>query len=265
MLVLLSPAKSMNMERSLPSGIQESTLTKPVFLTEAAKLIGDLKEFDVAKISKSLRISESLAELNFERYQEWTKAKKVSQSARPAIALFDGDVYRGFNAAKATTTQLLEAQKRLRILSGLYGLIRPFDVINPYRLEMGSDVKLAGSSNLYNFWGSKIAEELNSEMTDSPGDKVLVNLASNEYFKAVDTKSLSAPIIAPKFLDHKPGKDPKIISFYAKVARGAMARWISDNKASTTVDLKDFDWNGYKYSRSESSDTTPTFIKKHKE
>lgn len=265
MLVVLSPAKSMDSDRELPKGFDQATLTIPTFINDAAKLIKDLKTFDVSKISDRLKISESLAELNFERYQEWTKSKKPSKNARPAITLFDGDVYRGFNVSSATNQQLSSANEIVRILSGLYGLIRPLDVINPYRLEMGSDVELAGTKSLYEFWGQKIANQLKTEIEASPGDSVLVNLASNEYFKAVDKSALGTPTIAPKFLDQKPGKDAKIISFYAKVARGAMARWIVDNKANKAADLVNFDWEGYKFSKAESTVSAPTFIRKHKD
>lgn len=265
MLVLLSPAKSMNSERDLPDNFDDTALTVPTFVNDAAKLIKDLQNFDASEISNRLNISEALGQLNFDRYQEWAKSKKPSKVARPAIALFDGDVYRGFNVEDANTKQLVKANEIVRILSGLYGLIKPLDVINPYRLEMGSDVQLVGTKNLYDFWSPKIASQLRTELSSSPGDQVIINLASNEYFKAVDKATLDTPTIAPKFLDQKPGKEPKIISFYAKVARGAMARWIADTNSTAIDQLSGFRWEGYKFSKSESTATAPTFIRKHKD
>ena len=202
------------------------------------------------------RISTKLGELNADRYAAW---KPALDGARQAALAFNGDVYMGFDAASLTERELTSAQRRVRILSGLYGLLRPLDLIHPYRLEMGTKLKNGRNSNLYEFWGNKIAVELNQELA-SHKNPTLVNLASNEYFGAVDTEALDVRVITPTFKEHRNGKY-RFMSFVGKRARGLMARYIVQNKVETIKGLKAFDTDGYYYSQEQSTDDSMVFLR----
>ncbi len=214
-------------------------------------------------ISSLMHVSPKLGELNFTRFQDWERPF-TTENARPALLAFNGDVYTGMDApASFSERDYTHAQKTFRILSGLYGVLRPLDLMQPYRLEMGTKLPVGKGRNLYDFWGSSIAENLNVAVDESPGAKVLVNLASNEYFSAVDTKVLEAPIIAPVFLDAKGAGEYKIVSFFAKRARGVMSAWIIQNRVSTRKALIEFDGMGYSYDAERSAPDQPVFIRRN--
>ena len=252
MITLLSPAKKLNMEPI------EATITQP-------RLTSDLKE--IAKVAKAqsaddlkslMHISDNLAELNYERFQSFNLENK-SNSAKQAAMAFDGNVYWGLEAKSLDHDTLNYAQDHLRILSGLYGLLRPLDAIQPYRLEMGTKLNNPRGKNLYQFWGAIIADQINADM-EGHGDQTIVNLASNEYVKAVDKKALARPMIGAKFLNVKDGK-AKSLMYYAKTARGQMARWIMENRIERADDLKDFNVEGYKYDVAASSENELVFTR----
>ena len=201
-----------------------------------------LKEKKPAELSDLMSISDKLADLNWKRNQEW-KTPFTTSNARPAVYTFDGDVYIGLDAYSISESKIEVLQDRLRIVSGLYGLLKPLDLIQAYRLEMGTKLGIGKSKNLYEFWKPIITKALNKELKE---DELFVNLASNEYFSAIDVKSLKVPIITPEFKDHKNGK-LKIISFFAKKARGMMVRYIIDTNAQTIDDLKGFNYDGYQF------------------
>lgn len=252
MLTLISPAKTLNWESPVPA----QDFTKPVFTEKASELIKVLKDIPADDLSKLMDISPALATLNADRYQSWKKNHSIKNS-RPAIFTFDGDVYTGFDAYSIDAASLAYAQSHLRILSGLYGVLRPLDLIQPYRLEMGTLLKTENQSNLYNFWGDDITETLNKYL--KKGEPV-INLASEEYFKAVRTKLLKGDVIQPVFYDFKNGQY-KVISFFAKKARGTMARYICDEQITDPEKLKAFDVNGYLYSESMSKGQQWVFLR----
>jgi cytoplasmic iron level regulating protein YaaA (DUF328/UPF0246 family) len=254
MLTVISPAKSLDFESELP----KLTTTHTRFDNQSQVLIDELKHYSPEDISKLMSVSEKIAELNFERFHNWCPPKQ-SRNARAAIFAFKGDVYTGFDAETATTATLDSAQSQLRILSGLYGLLRPLDEILPYRLEMGTKLQVNEANNLYQFWDDQITALLNQDMKDL-GSKYLINLASNEYFKAVKLKQLKVPVITPVFKDTKNGKQ-KIISFYAKKARGVMARWVVETKPSSIEDLKAFNEAGYKFDPNQSDALSLVFTR----
>lgn len=215
------------------------------------------------EISSLMGVSAALGELNFNRFQDWERPF-TTENARPAVLAFNGDVYTGLNAAETFSERdFTHAQKVLRILSGLYGVLRPLDLMQPYRLEMGTALPTDAGRNLYDFWGTQIAEELNTAIEASPGANVLVNLASNEYFGAVDVDHLDAPIVAPAFLDAKGDADYKIVSFFAKKARGVMSAWIIQNRITTRKALVEFDGMGYRYDADRSTSDRPVFIRRN--
>ena len=244
MLILISPAKTLDFENSS----KISLFTQPDFLTETNQLVEQLKKLSPTEISTLLKISPKLGELNAQRYQTWQQPFDI-HNAKQAIFAFKGDVYQGLDVESFSTEDLHFAQEHLRILSGLYGLLRPLDLMQPYRLEMGTKfnhISLPNiPSNLYKFWGDKLTQILNKQL-EKQNSKLIINLASNEYFKAVNTKILQAKIITPIFKDWKNDKY-KIISFYAKKARGLMAADIIKNKRQNIKDLKDFTQAGYAY------------------
>ena len=250
MIIVLSPAKTL--DYSIPAN---EKYTVPQFLNQSSKLIKTLKTKEPKDIASLMGLSDKLATLNFDRYQNWKASKKESNTAKPALLVFKGDVYQGLNAEDFTKGDMNFAQKHLRILSGLYGSLKPLDVINPYRLEMGTKLKVSNTSNLYEFWGNNIRDGI---LKDS---KVIINLASVEYFKALGDIENDAEVISPVFKDYKNGKY-KIISFYAKKARGLMTRWIIQNRVKNTKDLINFDLDGYKYSKAESTADNPVFLRK---
>ncbi len=252
MLIVLSPAKTLDY-----SVDAKSNHTAPQFLSQSSKLIKNLKEKEPKEIASLMGLSDKLASLNFDRYQSWKASKTVSSDAKPSMLVFKGDVYQGLEAENFNAKQIKFAQKHLRILSGLYGILRPMDVMRPYRLEMGTKLQTSRGKNLYEFWRQKITSFLNSELEE---EELFVNLASTEYFSSVDQKVLKTPIIAPQFKDFKNGKH-KIISFYAKRARGLMARWIIENNIKDFEKLSKFNSDGYYFSKSESSASEPVFLR----
>jgi len=255
-LIVLSPAKSLDFASPLPT----QKWSEPELLDDSAELIKVLAAKTPDEIGELMRISRSLAETNFERFQEWS-LPFTTQNARPAVLSFRGDVYLGLDApAKFSERDYLFAQSSLRILSGLYGVLRPLDLMQPYRLEMGTKLANERGTDLYQFWGDKITEILITALDGSPGDRVLVNLASNEYFKSVDTRVLNSPIVTPKFLDEKAG-NYKIIAMFAKRARGTMAGWVIENRVRSVDALKNFNEVGYRYDPDQSTDEVPVFTR----
>lgn len=246
MISVLSPAKTLDYDSKLP--IQ--TFTTPDFLAETRELLDVLKDYDVHAIEKLMDISDKLAVLNYDRYRSF-EFPFTPENARPAIFAFKGDVYRDLELNVYSESDFEFMQQHVRILSGLYGLLRPLDLMQPYRLEMGTNLKNEKGKNLYQFWGAKISEKLNQTLKDQ-GDDILVNLASEEYFGAVDLSTLKAKVVKIVFLDRK--KDTyKIVSIYAKQARGWMANWICRNHVNSVDGLKEFNVRGYVFSEKRSS------------
>lgn len=256
MLLVLSPAKSLDYET--PSTIAESSL--PQFIDDSAILIKELKKLSLKGVAELMGISDKLAALNVARYAEWSK-KFTDQNSKQAILAFNGDVYEGLNAATLSKKELSFAQEHLRVLSGLYGVLRPLDLMQAYRLEMGTSLINSKGKDLYAFWGDRITLNLKSEL-EKHKTPVLLNLASDEYFKVVKPSVLGREVISPIFQDEKDGKY-KIISFYAKRARGLMARFIIQNKIDKPIDIESFNLEGYKFSPKESKLNTPVFRRKH--
>lgn len=246
MLLVISPAKTLDYESPLPT----SQHSQPDFLPEAEELVGQLRELSPQDISSLMSISDKLGTLNFGRFQDWQQPF-TADNARQSVLAFKGDVYTGLRAGEMTEADLQFAQDHLRILSGLYGLLRPLDLMQPYRLEMGTKFASKRGQNLYEFWGEKITDALNAVL-ENQSQKILINLASNEYFKSVKTKNINADIITPVFKDCKSGKY-KIISFYAKKARGLMSRYIIENRLEDAAKIKQFDVDGYQFNASMSS------------
>jgi uncharacterized protein len=253
MKIVVSPAKTLDYESKLPT----TRGTQPEFLETAAKLNRKLSRQSKNKIGELMGISDKLADLNYTRYQEF-EDEHHKENSRPAMYAFNGDVYTGLDAYSIPADRLDKVQDTLRILSGMYGILRPLDLIQPYRLEMGTSIGIERKKDLYGVWKKKVTDYLNEELEE---DEVFVNLASNEYFKAVDEKKLKVPVIAPVFKDFKNGK-LKIISFFAKKARGSMARFIIDKDCRSLEDIKAFDYDGYRYSEEHTvKENEPTFIR----
>jgi uncharacterized protein len=238
MKIVISPAKSLNFEKQLPT----NQFSESIFLKESKKVHSFLKKKKPADLSQLMDISDKLADLNWQRNQAW-HLPFDQNNARPAVFAFDGDVYTGLNVYTLPLEKLQTLQDKLRILSGLYGLLKPLDLMQAYRLEMGTKIQIGENKNLYEFWKTKITNSLNKELQKG---ELFINLASNEYFSVIDAKKLKAPIITPEFKDYKDGK-LKIISFFAKKARGLMVRYIIDTNAETIDDLKAFDYEGYHF------------------
>lgn len=238
MKLVISPAKSLDFESKLPT----VKATQPLFLEQSTKLNKVLKKQKPKDLSQLMSISDNLAQLNYNRNQDWA-LPFTKDNARPAMYAFNGDVYKGLDAYNIGADKLDLAQDTIRILSGLYGVLKPLDLIQPYRLEMGTKMPVGSNKNLYEFWKKDIVKALNQELED---DEVFLNLASNEYFKAVDTKALKVPVVTANFKEFKNGK-LKIISFYAKEARGLMAKYVIDTNAQTIEDLKQFNYNNYQF------------------
>ena len=249
MLFLISPAKSLDYESPIPADLPH---TLPVFKKQPLELIEVLREKSPQQISELMSISDKLAVLNVGRYEAFSP-KFTAKNSRQAVRAFNGDVYEGLNAASLKPKELDWAQDHVVILSGLYGALRPLDLLQPYRLEMGTRLQNAKGSNLYQFWGTQIADYLNERSSEQPeAERIVVNLASQEYFKAVDLKALKAPVVECVFEDFKGGKY-KIISFHAKRARGLMVRWAVQHKARKVADLRKFDLEGYALAESAST------------
>ena len=240
MLYLISPAKSLDFET--PVGDMPHTL--PQFVAQSAKLVGVLKKKSPQQIAKLMNLSDALSGLNVARYQAWTP-EFTEANARQAVLAFDGDVYGGLDASTLKAAQLDWAQQHLCILSGLYGVLRPLDRMQPYRLEMGTTLTVGKSRNLYQFWGAQIADYLNGRLA-ADHTPVVVNLASQEYFKSVDRKALKARVIECVFEEYKAGQY-KVISFFAKRARGLMARYAITHKVTTPRKLEGFNLEGYAF------------------
>ncbi len=254
MILTLSPAKTMDF------GAQCLTKkhTSPDFMEDSEELIKNLIKMGKSDLSSLMNISDKLADLNYERYRSWS-VPFSTDNAKQALLAFKGDVYTGFEFDEWRAADFNFAQKQIRILSGLYGLLRPLDLIQAYRLEMGTGLSTRRGNNLYDFWGDKITDALNVAIREAKSE-VLINLASNEYFKSVGANNLKVKVIAPTFKDFKNGKH-KFISFYAKKARGMMADFIVRNKIKNPQELLKFDLGGYYYCRSSSTPEEPVFLR----
>ena len=254
MLTLLSPAKKMNMDPS-NTGLSE---TRPRFEADTKTLAEIAKTKTAEDLKNLMHISDNLSNLNVERFQAFN-LEGQSNSSKAAGLAFDGDVYWGFEAKSLSDDDLSFAQDHVRILSGLYGILRPMDAIQPYRLEMGTKFENPRGKNLYAFWKDTLAPSLNAEL-ESHSDRTIMNLASNEYFKAANSKALDAKIISAKFMEEKDGKS-RPIQYYTKFGRGLMTRWIVQNRVDTAEGLKDFNANGYTFDPSASNDETLVFTR----
>ena len=253
MKVLLSPAKAIDITKR----IDTETCTEPVFIDEAQGLIKKLAKLSAKKIGSMMKLSKDLSNLNQERYQKWSPDSTLNQNNGHVVAIFNGEAYRGFDAETLSTKELDVAQSTVRILSGVYGILKPLDVISPYRLEMGTSWAVTPSkSNLYKFWSTKLADFLNAENEDD----IIINVASNEYFKAVDKKTLKGRVITPVFKDLKNG-EYKTIMVFAKKARGMMARYIVKNSISDPENIKSFDYAGYRYDENMSAENEWVFTR----
>lgn len=251
MLVVVSPAKKLDM-----TPMNGMPVTQPGFPQDTQELAGVARKMSAGKLKKLMHISDSLAQLNYERFQDFGNMER-----KAAALAFAGDTYLGLEAASFDKDEMTWAQDHLRILSGLYGILRPLDAIEPYRLEMGSKVATKRGKTLYDFWGDRISNTLNAQAAET-GSDVLINCASQEYFGAVDLKALKLPVVTPVFMERKMGTT-KIISFYAKRARGAMARFIVQNRLQDAEAIKDFDSGGYRYDNDLSEAQKPVFVREH--
>jgi len=253
MKILLSPAKKINITKTLKT----TEGSAPVFMKEAEQLMKKLKKLSSKKIGEMMHLSNDLSNLNHQRYQEWGNNVTKNESNAFCASAFDGEVYRGLSAETFTAEELEIAQDKIRILSGLYGILKPMDIIYPYRLEMGTKWQITPKTkNLYQFWGKKIANNINQENEDG----IIINLASNEYFKAVDKKTLQGRIITPSFKEFKNG-EYKTIMVYAKKARGMMARYIIKNALENPEEIKLFDVDGYQFDVNRSSENDWVFTR----
>lgn len=254
MKILISPAKSLDYSTAIPV----TEVSTPLFVKEAKVINTVLKELSPLELSSLMKISSNLSELNWKRNQERKfPVSKNTENLRQAVYAFNGDVYSGLDVYTLSPDKVGVLQNKLRILSGLYGLLKPLDLIEPYRLEMGTKIKIGAFENLYAFWKPIIVKALNKEMKEG---ELLVNLASKEYFSAVDKKSLKGKLVTPEFKELRDGK-LKTIGFFAKKARGMMVRYIIENQVETIDELKGFDWDGYTFSETESKKDTLLFIR----
>ncbi len=254
MIILLSPAKTLDYEK-----LETNTLyTIPLLLEKSKILINDLKKKKPSEISKLMNISDKLSSLNSERYKSWKGLKEKSKNSKEAIFVFKGDVYQGLDIESFEKKDLEYSQNHLRLISGLYGLLKPLDIIEPYRLEMGTKLKTSKGKNLYEFWDKEISDQLIKDL-ESLKSNTIINLASNEYFNSVKVLEKTTNVISPVFKDFSKDKY-KIISFYAKKARGLMAAWILKNKIKKEK-IRDFNIDGYYYSKEDSSENSPVFLR----
>lgn len=257
MLALISPAKTLDYETALPS----SNFTQPRLLDQSEQLIEVCRELSASQLASLMSVSEKIAQLNVARFQDWQTEFDLA-NARQAIFAFKGDVYTGLDAYALSDPQLDFAQQHLRMLSGLYGLLRPLDLMMPYRLEMGTKLHNPRGSNLYEFWGKRITDLIQQDLQQA-NSNILLNLASDEYYKAVKESALDAQIVKPVFLDQKNGKY-KVISFYAKKARGLMARFVIEQQIQQVEDLKAFNSEGY-YFDAENSNAKELVFKREEQ
>lgn len=252
MLTVISPAKRLDWDGARPGR------TQPAFADEAAMLAGHARRLSLADLKGLMGLSDNLARLNRDRFRSFS-AEPAPEDTRAAVYLFAGDTYQGLEAGTLDDDALRWAQDRLRILSGLYGLLRPFDAIQPHRLEMGSRLKTRRGRTLYDFWGDRIARRLRQEAADI-GAGVVLNCASQEYFGAVDDAALGIRVISPVFLEEK-GGEARIVSFYAKRARGAMARFVLEARLTDPDDLRSFEAGGYRFDPGRSEEARPVFVR----
>ena len=254
MLAILSPSKTMDFEDALSC----KKFTQPELLKDTVKLSKGLKTLSTKKIASLMSLSDKLAALNTERFKKF-KTPFTEKNARQALLAFRGDVYQGFDLENYSQSDFTAAQKQIRILSGFYGLLRPLDLIQPYRLEMKTKFGVEGAKNLYEFWDSRVTDLLNHELKDTKS-KYLINLASNEYYKVLQPKAIDTPIITPVFKEKK-GSTTKVVALFAKQARGTMANFIVKNRLKHPEDLKDFREDGYRYQKSLSKDGEMVFVR----
>lgn len=254
MLVLVSPAKTLDFDH--PPKTQNFSL--PCLLDHSQQLIDVCQKLTPTDIASLMKVSDKIAGLNYARFAEWDRNFSLN-NAKQAIFAFKGDVYTGLDADTLSDANLQKAQLHLRILSGLYGLLKPLDLMQPYRLEMGTSLNNPKGKNLYEFWGDEITQAVNQSLSEQ-GDDILVNLASNEYFKSIKTQKINGMIITPIFKDCKNGQY-KVISFYAKKARGLMARYIIENNIASIEQLINFDCHGYYYCEAASKPNSPVFLR----
>lgn len=255
MLIVVSPAKTLDYESPLPTSIS----TMPDYLEHSQELINRLRRFSSLDIAELMKVSKKIADLNFERYESW-KTPFTDKNARQAVLAFKGDVYTGLAAESFSAADFKYAQKHFRMLSGLYGLLRPLDLMQPYRLEMGTRLSTDRGKNLYEFWGSTITEGLNAQLKKIKS-KHLINLASNEYFKSVKQKELNGEIITPAFKEYKNG-DYKMIGIYAKKARGMLSRFIIQQRLSEPEEMQAFSEDGYRFNKKLSKGNNWVFTRK---
>ena len=253
MKIVISPAKSLNFDSPIPT----DQFSEPIFLTESERINKLLKKKSARSLSKLMSISGNLGQLNYERNQTWS-LPFTKENARPAVYAFAGDVYRGMDIYSFPPEKVNTMQQTLRIISGLYGILKPLDLIQPYRLEMGTRFAVGVKKNLYQFWSKKITQSLNEELEEG---EFLLNLASAEYFKAIDTKSLKVPVVTAVFKDFKNGEYKSIMTF-AKLARGYMTRYVLDHKIDSIEGLKGFNYEGYGFSQEQTKEeNTLVFIR----
>ncbi len=261
MFAVLSPAKKLDLEPLSAEHSSQLEFTCPSLVDETEKLIDETRKLRATDLRQLMKLSETLAELNFNRFQEMS-LPITEKNGRPAVLTFDGDTYQGFGAPTLSVDDLRYAQANLGILSGLYGILRPLDLMQPYRLEMGTRLKNKRGNNLYSFWGDRITETINDYLRESDSS-TLVNLASNEYFKSVSPKKITGTVITPHFKEIK-NKVPKVVGFYAKRARGMMARYMIQNRLRDPEKLKSFNDGGYKFDCDLSDSTNWVFTRESK-
>ena len=252
MKIVISPAKSLDFEKKLPT----NQFTKPNYLKQSKEIISVLKKLKPKDLSDLMHISDNLAQLNWQRNKVF-KTPFTPDNARPAIYTFNGEVYNGLDSYSIPEEKITVLQNKLRILSGQYGILKPLDLMLAYRLEMGTHLPIGEHKNLYSFWKETVTNALNKELKKN---ELFINLASNEYFSVIDTKKLKVPVITAEFKDYKDGK-LKMISFFAKKARGLMVRYIIDNDIETLDDLKGFNYDGYSFDANLSKENTLVFTR----
>lgn len=254
MKILSSPAKLLDFENTIKTPFH----SQAHFLEDADYLAKKLQKVSKTELKNLMNVSENLIDVNYQRYQDWEKPNQLSETSQPAVTVFNGEVFKGLDASTFSENDFKNAQKDFRILSGLYGILKPLDLMYPYRLEMGTKWNVTPKTkNLYQYWGQQLSTFLNNEMEDG---EVIINLASQEYFKAIDKKTLKSRIITPIFKELK-GDQFKIIMMYAKHARGAMARNIIQNQYQNVEDLKGYDVDGYSYNEGMSTETEWVFVR----
>ncbi|MEZ7875361.1 MAG: peroxide stress protein YaaA [Polaribacter sp.] len=252
MKIIVSPTKSLDFESKVPTKLH----SQPRFLDQSKKLNTKLKTLSKKEIGNLMSVSEALSQLNYERNQNW-ETPFTKENAKQAVYSFTGAVFKGIDVTSLAEEKIPVLQDRLRILSGLYGILKPLDLIQPYRLEMGTKLKVDNTENLYKFWNNELADSLNEELKD---DELLINLASAEYFRALPAKALKVPMITPVFKDLKNGQY-KIVMTYAKKARGLMVRFIIENEINTIEQLKGFNVDNYRFSAEMSTETELLFTR----